>query len=324
MTRFLIGALLAGVAGAAFAADLPPQSSYNYPAPAYAPAFTWTGVYFGVNGAGGWASTSNGSFGNLSGWTFGGTAGANYQINQFVIGAEGDWDWANVGHTQYFTLSSNQMNVNETLTLRARAGLAMDRALFFVTGGYAGVNANGTFSTRLGRIAEPVDQRRRNRRRRRIRLHQQHHGQGRVPVPAAVGHELLQLVLLLDPRPRGSQPLARRRELQVLRPSPAQPCAGLLPRRKHSARRHCPREVAAIQSGRRRAPNALSAPAALHAFVPRGRDNPAEKLCVQRRPDASRSSSSRLSASICLLASALLSLGSKASGLCACSDSVLR
>ncbi len=149
MTRFLIGALMAGVATSALAADLPSRQAVPYSAPAYAPPFTWTGVYFGVNGGGGWASTSNGSFGNLSGWTFGGTAGANYQINQFVIGAEGDWDWANVGHTQYFTLSSNKMNVNETLTLRARAGLAMDRALVYVTGGYAGVNANASFSTPL-------------------------------------------------------------------------------------------------------------------------------------------------------------------------------
>lgn len=149
MKRFLIGACLAGVAGAASAADLPPSTSTTYAAPAYAPAFTWTGVYFGVNGGGGWGGTSNGSFGNLSGWTFGGTAGGNYQFNQFVVGVEGDWDWANVGHTQTFPLTSNKMTINETLTLRARAGFAMDRALFFVTGGYGGVNANASFSTPL-------------------------------------------------------------------------------------------------------------------------------------------------------------------------------
>jgi outer membrane immunogenic protein len=74
-----------------------------------------------------------------------------------VIGAEGDWDWANIGHTQSFALSSSQMNVSETLTLRSRGGVAFDRAsrggvafdraLVYVTGGYAGVNANASFST---------------------------------------------------------------------------------------------------------------------------------------------------------------------------------
>ncbi len=147
MTRLLIGALLAGVASSALAADLP--AAVPYSAPVYVPAFTWTGIYFGLNGGGGWTGTSNGSFGNLSGWTFGGTVGANYQMGQFVIGAEGDWDWANVGHTQYFPLSSNQMNVNETLTLRARGGVTFERAFLYVTGGYAGVNANASFSTPL-------------------------------------------------------------------------------------------------------------------------------------------------------------------------------
>ena len=146
MTRFLFGALMAGVATSAFASDLPPRQAAPY-APAYVAPFSWTGVYFGVNGGGGWASTSNNSFGGLSGWTFGGTAGANYQMGQFVIGGEGDWDWANVSHTQSYFFTSNHMNINETLTLRARAGMAFDRALIYVTGGYAGVNANATFST---------------------------------------------------------------------------------------------------------------------------------------------------------------------------------
>jgi len=146
MTRFLIGALIASVATSALAADLPPRQA-PYAAPAYAAPFSWTGVYFGVNGGAGWASTNNNSFGGLSGWTFGGTAGANYQMGQFVIGAEGDWDWANISHTQSYLFTSNRMNVNETLTLRARAGMAIDRALIYVTGGYAGVNANASFTT---------------------------------------------------------------------------------------------------------------------------------------------------------------------------------
>ncbi len=147
MKTLLIGALLAGVAASAFAADLPPQTAA--PAPSYVPQFTWTGVYFGVNGGFGWANTNNGSFGGLFGGEFGGTVGANYQMGQIVLGAEGDWDWANIGSTQSFLLASNQMDVNEILTARARLGFAMDRTLIFVTGGYGGVGTSATFSTPL-------------------------------------------------------------------------------------------------------------------------------------------------------------------------------
>ena len=89
MKTLLIGALIAGAATSAFAADLPaPQAA---PAPVHAPpAFSWTGVYFGVNGGFAWANANNGSFGSLSGGEFGGTVGGNYQMGQFVLGAEGD------------------------------------------------------------------------------------------------------------------------------------------------------------------------------------------------------------------------------------------
>ncbi len=150
MNRILIAALMAGVATTALAADLPTRKAVAPYAPAYIPPFTWTGVYFGVNGGGAWASTSNNSFGSLSGWTFGGTVGGNYQINQFVVGVEGDWDWANASHTQSSIPGfSNKITVNETLTLRARGGVAMDRALLYVTGGYAGVGANASITTPL-------------------------------------------------------------------------------------------------------------------------------------------------------------------------------
>jgi outer membrane immunogenic protein len=142
MTRLLTVALLAGVATSAFAADLP---SYQSPPPVvYAPPFNWTGVYFGVNGGYGWASAS--AFGNPTGGLVGGTAGANYQMGQFVLGGEGDWDWSNISNTQTNLLVSNQMDVNQIMTLRARAGFAFDRALIFVTGGYAAVGTNASFS----------------------------------------------------------------------------------------------------------------------------------------------------------------------------------
>src|SRR5208283_2315333 len=118
MTRHLIGALLAGVATSAVAADLPTYNAAPAPAVYVPPPFTWTGVYFGVNGGYGWAGTSNGAFGNLSGGAFGGTVGGNYQMGHFVLGVEADWDWAGVSNTQYLPFVSNKMTINQTLTAR--------------------------------------------------------------------------------------------------------------------------------------------------------------------------------------------------------------
>lgn len=146
MTRLLIGALLAGVATSAVAADLPTYNAAPAPAVYVPPPFSWTGVYFGVNGGYGWASTNSNSFGNPSGGFVGGTVGANYQMGQFVFGAEGDWDWANLANTQTNLLVSNHMDIDQILTARARAGVAFDRALIFVTGGYAGVETNASFA----------------------------------------------------------------------------------------------------------------------------------------------------------------------------------
>ncbi len=87
MTRHLIGALLAGVATSAVAADLPTYKGAPAPAVYVPPPFSWTGVYFGVNGGYGWASTNSSSFGNPSGGFVGGAVGVNYQMGQFVFGA---------------------------------------------------------------------------------------------------------------------------------------------------------------------------------------------------------------------------------------------
>lgn len=148
MTRFLIGALLSGVAASALAADLPSRSASPYMEPVYAPPpFSWTGVYFGLNGGLGWANTSNDTFGGLSGGVIGGTAGFNYQLGQIVLGVEGDWDWASLSSSQSFLWQTNTMDLNQTLTARARVGYAWNRTLFFVTGGYAAVGTTSTVST---------------------------------------------------------------------------------------------------------------------------------------------------------------------------------
>jgi len=139
------GALATLVAGAACAADLPRRTMS--PAPYFAAkSFSWTGVYAGLNAGYDFGNTSNsarGVIGSVRGGSLGGTVGYNQQIQNFVIGAEGDLAAANVqGST-----GSNSAKVNSIGTLRARAGFAADRALVYATGGYAGGQTKVTNGT---------------------------------------------------------------------------------------------------------------------------------------------------------------------------------
>jgi outer membrane immunogenic protein len=140
MKRLLLAALLAGVASTAMAADLPNRKAPPAPAPAYIPpVFSWTGFYAGLNG--GWGgATGGGDFGSASGGLVGGAVGYNYQIGQFVIGAESDLDWADLDKKGWNSGGAYQTDTNTLFSARARAGMAWDRALFYVTGGYAAAN----------------------------------------------------------------------------------------------------------------------------------------------------------------------------------------
>lgn len=144
MKKFLLAALLAGVATSAFAADLPTRKAPPAPAPVYVPPFSWGGFYVGVNGGFG-VGSGGGDFGSPSGGFVGGTAGYNYQMGQYVLGVEGDWDWADLTQDGVNALGAYKTNIDELLTVRARAGYAVDRTLFFVTAGYAGADSQLQF-----------------------------------------------------------------------------------------------------------------------------------------------------------------------------------
>ena len=143
-TTAVLGGALCSTASAA---DLPRRSP-AYVAPAYAPIFTWTGLYAGLNAGYGFGTLNgngNAFGGSPSGGLVGGTIGYNYQYNQLVVGLEGDFDYAAIGNTA--TLAgplTTKTNMNFGNTIRARAGYAVNRALFFVTGGYAGGNVHTT------------------------------------------------------------------------------------------------------------------------------------------------------------------------------------
>jgi outer membrane immunogenic protein len=152
-------ALLSLTAGA-MAADLP---SRRAPAPIVAavPVFTWTGFYVGVNAGIGFnngndndivfgGTTIFGDSNDDASFVGGGQVGYNYQIGSFVVGVEGDLQWADFGSTTYVfpgVGGGTAVTVDSADwfgTVRARAGVAFDRALIYATGGWAFTdNRNG-------------------------------------------------------------------------------------------------------------------------------------------------------------------------------------
>ena len=158
---------------AVLAADLP--SKRVAPVAPVVPVFTWTGFYAGVNAGVNWSNrnvnqgfvdTSGALTGaaleaiwpsapaasnNRTGFIGGIQVGYNYQINQFVIGAEADFMGAALNKTTNAsgtTLNyvpgidlredySTKIQQQWLGTVRARAGFAIDRVFVYATGGLA-------------------------------------------------------------------------------------------------------------------------------------------------------------------------------------------
>jgi outer membrane immunogenic protein len=118
------------------AADLPRPV---YKAPAYygpAPVFSWTGFYIGANvGYGSSRFDGTGTFGSGSvtadGWLGGATVGYNHQMGHFVLGVEGDFDWADVKYETPLFAGTLTLKNDYFITAAARLGYAFDRALLY-------------------------------------------------------------------------------------------------------------------------------------------------------------------------------------------------
>ena len=144
---------VAGLIGPAAAADLSRQAGYR--GPSYLPmVYNWQGLYVGVNGGGVWGSsnwTGAGATMNVTGGMVGGTAGYNWQFGQWILGLEGDLDWASMTGTAVnpicpATGCSTQSGFLGTA--RGRIGYAFDRVMPYITGGLAVGNIQaGSIST---------------------------------------------------------------------------------------------------------------------------------------------------------------------------------
>lgn len=151
MTRIALALAGTLMATSAFAADLPSRYA---PAPGGyyepAPVFTWAGLYVGINGQFGVGSYTEGgkaAFGAPLGGMGGATVGYNYQSGKLVVGAEGDIAFGSLSDSGSFGRGTTGTGTINTLgTARMRVGYVWDRALVYVTGGYAGTGLNGNVS----------------------------------------------------------------------------------------------------------------------------------------------------------------------------------
>ena len=162
MKKVVIAAALAlGIAAPAFAADMPMKAAPMAPP---LPIFSWTGFYIGGNIGGAWSNdrwndtlfVTNFNNGNNGAFIGGGQIGGNYQIGQFVIGAEWDFDWAanhnnsagvfipGTGNT--FAVTANNRWIS---TVAARFGWAVNNWMFYGKAGGGWVGSNNLTVTNL-------------------------------------------------------------------------------------------------------------------------------------------------------------------------------
>jgi len=128
-------ALLVGVGGAT-AADIYAPAPVAEVIYSPAPAFSWTGGYMGglLGYEWGNADVKKGQSLNPDGWMGGLFAGYNFQTTgMFVAGIEGDFTLSGATDSGGGVRVENNWNS----TLRARAGIAVDRFLIYGTGGLA-------------------------------------------------------------------------------------------------------------------------------------------------------------------------------------------
>jgi outer membrane immunogenic protein len=152
MLRKILASTVAATAlmGSAYAADLPSRRAPPVYVPPV-PIFTWTGFYIGVNAGGafrvnnnnnnvfipGVAPLANNNGNNNARFIGGGQAGVNWQINQFVLGVEGDGQAVVGSNNNNNNFGNNGNNVRFLGTVRGRGGIAFDRFLVYGTGGVA-------------------------------------------------------------------------------------------------------------------------------------------------------------------------------------------
>ncbi|WGS17229.1 MULTISPECIES: outer membrane protein [unclassified Bradyrhizobium] len=140
------GLLVLSAFAPASAADMAARAPY-VKAPPPAAIYNWTGFYIG--GFGGYASENTDASPKMSGGFAGGTIGYNWQAGNIVYGLEADGGWADVDASVTALGITTKSRIDSLGTVRGRIGFAVDKVLFYGTGGYAWVD-NKISATALG------------------------------------------------------------------------------------------------------------------------------------------------------------------------------
>lgn len=147
MNKIVFAALFASVSSIAMAADI----TETAPAPVSedaVQAFSWTGAYVGAGVGGGSLGTefsvpglpgANASK-NFNGGIASAFVGYNYQIENVVIGVEGDVSYNWNKHTFRGFGGSIDVGSDVSGSLRGRLGYVLDRALIYGTAGWTATN----------------------------------------------------------------------------------------------------------------------------------------------------------------------------------------
>src|ERR1700690_2409406 len=147
MKRVALGLLLASIAGAACAADLPAAPAYSKAPAMVAPLTNWTGFYIGAMG--GYAAENTSDPLAMKGGFAGATVGYNWQFGTFVAGLEADGAWANISQSSTDLLLgvTTSAKLDASATVRGRFGVAFDQVLLYGTAGLALADAKLSTTT---------------------------------------------------------------------------------------------------------------------------------------------------------------------------------
>jgi outer membrane immunogenic protein len=162
----IVGIACAFSSASASAADLPTDA----PAIRGAPVYGWQGAYVGLAGGGSFGRSKHVDHltglddtprFNVNGGVFGGTAGYNWQLMDWVFGTEGDLSWAGQKGSSLDSGPAGNLDFSSFTklqwlgTLRGRVGYAPGNVLLYATAGYAaaGVEA-GVKSSATGSVLD--------------------------------------------------------------------------------------------------------------------------------------------------------------------------
>ncbi len=108
-------------------------------------AYNWSGFYVGVHAGYAWGELTSANDSTIdhepTGGLFGGQIGYNWQVNNIVFGVEADLAFSTIKGDDTSTFGAFTINGDHDMkymgTVRGRLGVAYDRYLFYVTGGFA-------------------------------------------------------------------------------------------------------------------------------------------------------------------------------------------